>query len=24
MALMLSKMPWNREQNGCSHCCKPE
>ena len=24
MALMLSKMPWNREQKSCSHCCNPE
>ena len=23
MALMLAKMPWNRGQNGCSHCCNP-
>ncbi|HEX3437660.1 MAG TPA: rhodanese-like domain-containing protein [Pseudacidobacterium sp.] len=21
MALMLARMPWNREQNGCPHCC---
>jgi len=24
MALMLAKMPWNRGQNSCSHCCRPE
>jgi rhodanese-related sulfurtransferase len=24
MALMLAKMPWNRGQNSCSHCCNPE
>jgi len=24
MALMLARMPWNRGQNGSSHCCTPE
>jgi rhodanese-related sulfurtransferase len=24
MALMLAKMPWNRGQDSCSHCCTPE
>ncbi|HEY1985827.1 MAG TPA: rhodanese-like domain-containing protein [Terracidiphilus sp.] len=24
MALMLAKMPWNRGQNSCSHCCNTE
>ena len=24
MALMLARMPWNRGQNSCSHCCNPE
>jgi rhodanese-related sulfurtransferase len=24
MALMLAKMPWNRGQSGCSHCCASE
>jgi rhodanese-related sulfurtransferase len=24
MALMLARMPWNREQNACSHCCTQE
>jgi rhodanese-related sulfurtransferase len=24
MALLLARMPWNREQNGCSHCCTQE
>ena len=24
MALMLAKMPWNRGQNSCSHCCNAE
>jgi rhodanese-related sulfurtransferase len=24
MALMLAKMPWNRGQNRCSHCCSQE
>jgi rhodanese-related sulfurtransferase len=24
MALMLAKMPWNRGQNSCSHCCNQE
>lgn len=24
MALMLARMPWNRGQKSCSHCCNPE
>jgi hypothetical protein len=24
MALMLAKMPWNRGQSNCSHCCSQE
>jgi len=24
MALMLARMPWNRGQERCSHCCTPE
>ncbi|HEY2858648.1 MAG TPA: rhodanese-like domain-containing protein [Terracidiphilus sp.] len=24
MALMLARMPWNRGQAGCTHCCTPE
>ncbi|HEY1581163.1 MAG TPA: rhodanese-like domain-containing protein [Terracidiphilus sp.] len=24
MALLLARMPWNREQNHCSHCCTQE
>jgi rhodanese-related sulfurtransferase len=24
MALMLARMPWNRGQDSCSHCCTPE
>jgi rhodanese-related sulfurtransferase len=24
MALLLARMPWNREQSGCSHCCTQE
>ena len=24
MALLLARMPWNHEQNACSHCCTQE
>jgi rhodanese-related sulfurtransferase len=24
MALLLARMPWNRQQNACSHCCISE
>lgn len=24
MALMLARMPWNRQQKSCSQCCSPE